>query len=127
MMMLMVIIIASTALTAIAFSSFMIISELKQVTDARLSAAALFAADTGIECVLFKNFPNAPYGPGCPSCIGDYCDSSEAVLPNGSVFSYKFISRTIDGQSETIVWRAVGRDAINRATRALQITLKKRI
>ncbi|MDD4818891.1 MAG: hypothetical protein PHH27_01785, partial [Candidatus Colwellbacteria bacterium] len=67
MMMLMVIIVASTALAAIAFSSFTVVSELRQVTDARLSGQALFAADTGIECILFKEFGNEPYYTGsCP-------------------------------------------------------------
>jgi hypothetical protein len=125
MMMLMVIIIASAALAAIAFSSFTVVSELKQVTDARLSGMALFAADTGIECILFKEFGNAPYGAGCPPCVGN-CSTPEVELySNGPVFSFNFVSRTINGPQETVVWRAVGKDPSGRATRALQITLRK--
>ena len=127
MMLLMVIVISATALAAMAFSSFTVVSELRQVTDARVSGAALFAADTGIECILFKEFGNAPYGPGCPVCVGD-CNTEEAELfPGGPKFKFQFVSREIDGPRETVVWKAIGRDASGRAVRSLQITLRKLI
>jgi len=126
-MLLMVIVITATTLTAMAFASFTVISELRQVTDARLSGAALFAADTGIECVLFKEFGNAPYGSGCPACEGD-CESEEVELyPGGPKFSFQFVSRTLNGANETIVWKAIGKDASGKTVRSLQITLRKLI
>jgi len=140
MMLLMVIVIAATALAAMAFSSFTVVSELRQVTDARVSGAALFAADTGIECILFCQFGNAAYGPGCPSfTTGASCPTSGTFPADGEMtpevelftggpkFRIQFVSRAVNGLRETVVWRAIGRDAAGRATRSLQITLTKLI
>ena len=126
MMMLMVIIVASTALAAIAFSSFTVVSELRQVTDARLSGQALFAADTGIECILFKEFGNEPYYTGsCPICNGDCSTSEKKLYPGGPAFSFHFVDREVNWPNETVIWKAVGKDASGKVTRSLQITLRK--
>ncbi|MFA5053136.1 MAG: hypothetical protein WC565_03695 [Parcubacteria group bacterium] len=135
MMLLMVIVIAAVALAAMAFSSFTVISELRQVTDARLSGAALFAADTGIECILFKEFGSAPYGEGCPTLTGDACDSGETgtceapeteLFAGGPKFSFQLVSRRKDELGrDIVVWKAIGKDASGRAVRSLQITLIK--
>lgn len=127
-MILMVVVIAATALAAIAFSSFTVISEIKQVTDARATSAALFAADTGIECILFREFGNAPYGEGCPVCNGNCKPSGEAIISStGARFTFEFVSRTVSGSNETMVWRAIGKDSSGRTVRSLQLTLRKLI
>ena len=125
MMMLMVILIAGTTLAAVAFSSFTVVSELRRVTDARLSTAALFAADTGIECILFREFGHAPYGLGCPVCIGDCVTPEVRLFPDGPRFRFQFVSRNTDGGIETVVWEAVGRDHLGRTARSIQLTLQE--
>lgn len=128
-MMLMVILIAAASLSAIIFASFIVIAELRYVTDARLSGAALFAADTGIECVLFAEFGNAPYGLGCPPiCNSPGCSTPEAVIGSGGPrFRLQLVSSDISGGRRIIVWRAIGRDASGRAARSLEIVLRELI
>ena len=125
MMMLMVILIAATTLAAVAFSSFTVVSELRRVTDARLSTAALFAADTGIECVLFKEFGHAPYGLGCPPCVGDCVTEEIRLFPDGPRFRFQFVRRDIIGGVETVVWESIGRDHLGRTARSIQLTLRE--
>lgn len=127
MMMLMVILIAATTLAAVAFVSFTIVSELRRATDARHSTAALFAADTGIECILFKEFGYHPYGLGCPACVGDCTTDEIELFPRGPRFRFRFISRTIVGSVETVVWESIGRDALGTTTRSIQLTLRQLI
>jgi len=125
MMILMVILIAATTLAAIAFSSFTVVAELRRVTDTRLSTAALFAADTGIECILFKEFGNAPYGLGCPPCEGDCVTEEVRLFPDGPRFRFQFVSRNTDGGIETVVWESIGRDHLGRTSRSIQLTLRE--
>ncbi len=127
MMMLMVILIGVVSLSAIIFASFVVVAGLRYVTDARLSGAALFAADTGIECVLFAEFGNAPYGLGCPPiCPYHGCLTPEAEIgPGGPKFQLQFISSTTQGNIKTIIWRSIGKDASERAVRSLEITLRE--
>ncbi len=127
MMMLMVILITATTLSAIIFSSFTVVSELRRVTDARNSTAALFAADTGIECILFREFGYFPYGLGCPACIGDCVTDEVELFPRGPRFRFRFISRTIVGSVETAVWESIGKDALGTTTRSIQLTLRQLI
>jgi len=130
-MMLMVILIAAVSLSAIVFTSFVVVAELRRVTDARLSGAALFAADTGIECVLFYEFGHAPYGLGCPPiCQGAGCFTSWAQIGSGGSspsFQLQFVSSTIANARQITIWRAIGRDASGRAVRSLEITLQQLI
>ena len=128
MMILMVILIAATTLAAIAFSSFTVVTELRRVTDARLSTSALFAADTGIECILFKEFRPDLYGPECPPCP-DPCTSfsNYSNLPDGSKFKFRLASRDEAHGRIISVWEAVGSDALGRTIRSIQLTLQQRI
>ena len=125
MMMLMVILIAGTTLAAVAFSSFTVVAELRRVTDARLSTAALFAADTGIECILFREFGHAPYGLGCPPCVGDCTTSEVRLFPDGPKFRFQFVRRYIVGGVEEVVWESIGRDHLGRTARSIQLTLRE--
>ncbi len=124
MMILIVVIISAMALGAVALNNFIMVSELRQVTDARLSGAAIFAADSGIECILFHEFGNDIYAsvscPNPPAGPGSYSDVQ--TLPNGSTFSYLLVSQT----PLSSVWRSVGVDGSGKSTRSLQITLISR-
>lgn len=134
-MILLVIIISAVALAAMALSSFLVVSQLKQVTDARFSGAALFAADEGIECVLMHEFNNASYdlATDCPDysetidqCTGNWSDRKD--IPGGGSFQFrcveeKFPPDPLAGK----YFIAVGTDKPmnERVTRALQIRLHK--
>ena len=126
MMILMVVLIAATTLAAIAFSSFTVVAELRRVTDARLSTAALFAADTGIECILFRELRPDLYGPECPPCL-DPCTSfsNYGNLPDGSKFKFRLVSEERVGGRIISVWEAVGKDALGRTARSIQLTLRE--
>jgi len=123
--MLMVILIAATTLAAVAFSSFTVVSELRRVTDARHSTAALFAADTGIECILFREFGNAPYGLGCPACVGDCVTNEVALFEGGPRFRFRFVRRIPVATGFETVWESIGKDALGRTTRSIELTLRQ--
>ncbi|MBI2592627.1 MAG: hypothetical protein HYW37_00490 [Candidatus Colwellbacteria bacterium] len=117
MMLLIVLILSSIIAVVAALAGLLITLQLRQVTDARQSAEAIFAADTGIECILFREFgPQATVD--CPSPDTDY------VFPGGGP---KFrISRTyLDPVTGSETWVSVGRDSKNRIARALQIKFVK--
>jgi len=131
-MMLMVILIAGTTLAAVAFSSFTVVAELRRVTDARLSTAALFAADTGIECILFREFGHDDYesvvrleNGGCPTYIEGHSTDEIALFEGGPRFRFQLVSRNTDGEIETVVWEAIGRDHLGRTARSIQLTLRE--
>jgi hypothetical protein len=130
-MLLMVIIISAAAIGAMTFASFTVISEMRQVTDARATSAALFAADAGIECILFHEFGKETYGLGCPECpdnpdIG-YVSPEVELFSGGPKFSFQLVSKTVDGSNETSVWRAIGKDSLGKTARSFRLTLRKLI
>lgn len=128
MMIFLVVIISAVILGAMTLSSFLVVTELKQVTDSRFSGAALFAADMGIECVLFHEFGNADYNSvGCPGysdIVGDWSSDGTEYISGSAVGIYKF--RRDSETAAQMVWTSVGTDTSRRLTRALQITLNKR-
>jgi len=133
MMILLVIVISVVALSAMALSSFLVVSQLKQVTDARFSGAALFAADEGVECVLMHEFNNNNYGSTqCPSypetiddCTGSW--SAKRNIPGGGSYQFRCTDKQVSAGGEDKYFLAVGADkpANERVTRALQIRLHK--
>lgn len=130
MMMLMVMLIASATLATITFISFVLIVELRRVTDARLSTMALFAADSGIECILFREFGDPVFynGSGCPAYSPHYINFSDyGVLSNGSKFKFRLISEDIEDGHIISIWEAVGQDAWGVTTRSIQLTLRQMI
>ncbi|MDD4930982.1 MAG: hypothetical protein PHG66_02380 [Candidatus Colwellbacteria bacterium] len=129
MMIFLVVIISAVILGAMTLSSFLVVTELKQVTDSRFSGAALFAADTGIECVLFHEFGNSDYNSvGCPGyndITGDWSLEGIESISGSTVGMYKF--RRDSETANQMVWTSIGTDSARRLTRALQITLNKKI
>jgi hypothetical protein len=130
-MLLMVIIIAAAAISAMTFSSFTVISEMRQVTDARATSSALFAADAGIECILFHEFGKVTYGLGCPACPSNpavgYVSPEVELFSGGPKFNIQLVSKTINGANETSVWVATGKDSLGKASRSFRLTLRKLI
>ena len=130
-MLLMVLVVAAAAIGAITFSSFTVISEMRQVTDARATSAALFAADAGIECILFHEFGKETYGLGCPECPDNpeagYVSPEAELFTGGPKFSFQLVSKTIEGANETSIWTATGKDALGKTARSFRLTLRKLI
>ena len=130
MMMLMVILIASATLATITFISFALIIELRRATDARLSTMALFAADTGIECILFREFGDPIFynESGCPVYSPHYMNFSDyGTLSNGSKFKFRLVLKNIEDGHVISIWEAVGKDAWGITTRSIQLTLRQMI
>ena len=133
MMILLVIVVSAVSLSAMALSSFLVVSQLKQVTDARFSGAALFAADEGGECILLHEFNNGVYGTtGCPSypqtpeeCTGVW--SGEATISGGGSYQFKCDNLQSDANKKYFI--SVGKDKpgeADRITRILQLTLVRK-
>jgi hypothetical protein len=138
MMILLVVIMSAVALAAMTLSSFLIVAQLKQVTDARLSGSALFAADEGIECVLFHEFnydvynatANNGLGSGCPTysdtldaCSGSWSGQKNIV----GAGKYRFRCDNTKTTPTERYFISVASDPSDITTRALQIKLVKRL
>lgn len=116
MMLLSVLILASVIATITALATLLISFQLRGVTDAEASGQAIFAADTGIECILFREFGTKGVATTCPN------PDEEVILPNRSKYAF---SRLPD-VSGNPTWVSVGRDKNGRVARALQITFVKK-
>jgi len=60
-MLLSVLVISSAVLAATSLSGLIVLSQLRQAADAQSSAQAVFAADAGIECALYRNYKDNAY------------------------------------------------------------------
>ena len=105
-MLLTVMLLSSAILGATSLAALLVLFQLRQATDAKASTQAIFAADSGIECVLFEKIVGT----------GDYTKCGEGgdwiELGNGS--SYTVI---VDASGSI---KSIGR--AGRTTRALEIT-----
>ncbi|MDD5098836.1 MAG: hypothetical protein PHP35_00625 [Candidatus Colwellbacteria bacterium] len=139
-MILLVIVIASVALTAMALSSFIVVSQLKQVTNSRMTGEAIFAADEGVECVLLHEFNYPVYQStsnnggesGCPTysdgeddCSGLWSGGEDVWKPISGGGSYRFKCTGLDRTNNVKTFLSVGRDKSGKAIRALEIRLTK--
>ncbi len=104
-----------------ALSSFLLSVQIRSVTDARASGEAIFAADTGIECILFKEFGRSLYSSvDCPN-IGE-----EKILFNGAEPRARFTFNIVSQVGENKTYLSVGKDKYGRTARALQISFTKK-
>lgn len=114
-MLLTVMLLSSAILGATSLAALLVLFQLRQATDAKASTQAIFAADSGIECVLFEKILSVK--PGAPP--PDYTNCSIApdkkVLSNGS-----FYTITVDTAGGNTVIKSIG--VSGRTTRALEIT-----
>ncbi len=111
MMLLTVLVLSSVIAIVTTLATLLISFQLRQVTDAQASGQAIFAADTGIECIIFKKFGTPGATTTCPE------ENREFTLPGGAKFTFALVRR--DGNNET--WLSVGKDKNGRVARALQI------
>ena len=108
-MLLTVMLLSSAILGATSLAALLVLYQLRQATDAKASTQAIFAADSGIECVLFEKIAGMEDYIKC----GD--GGVQIDLDNGSF--YTVIVTTIGG--DTVI-KSVG--VSGRTTRALEIT-----
>ena len=107
-MLLTVMLLSSAILGATSLAALLVLFQLRQATDAKASTQAIFAADSGIECVLFERIVGTQNYTNCG-------EGSLIYLGNGS--SYTVIVDTSGGGTKV---KSVGR--AGRTTRALEIT-----
>lgn len=105
-MLITVVMISSAILTASSLAGLLILFQLRQASDIAASTEAIFAADSGIECVLFNNFRTT----ASPRDCGEITPVS--TFSNGA--EYKTVS---SGASST---KSVGRSG--RTARSFEIT-----
>lgn len=87
-MILTVVLISGAILSATSLAGLLVMYQLKQSTDVRNSAKAIFAADAGIECALYNYNPNDPTSPRGVDC-------SKWDLSNESSFNTKMTTPTV--------------------------------
>ena len=106
-MLLTAVLISGIVLSATSLAGLLTIYQLRQVTDVTNSTKAIFAADSGIEWELYKNFKNdkAP----APACSG----GTPEQLCNGATF------QTFPDPNNPSIVTSVGTSG--RSSRALQI------
>jgi hypothetical protein len=104
-MLLTVIYLSAAVLGAAALAGLLVLYQLRQTVDIGSSNQAIFAADAGVECALFKRYREATQNCGETTAIN---------LTNGAAYQ---TSVSADGS----VIRSVGR--AGRATRAFEVNL----
>jgi hypothetical protein len=125
-MLFMVMSMSSIIVMVASLSSLIMIFELRQATDSKATGEAIMAADTGIECAIYKEFYGVPPAV-CGTCL-PVSDCQECKECNGRLagenppsFVYERKKPTIEGESNVITWISAGEDAKGRAVRALEI------
>lgn len=106
-MLLTAVLISGIVLSATSLAGLLTVYQLRQVTDVNNSTKAIFAADTGIEWELYKNFKDSKAS--APACSG----SAPGQLCNGATF------QTFPDPNNPSVVTSVG--SSGRSSRALQI------
>jgi len=102
-MILTVLLLSGAILSATAISAMLVLFQLRQASDIESSAQAIFAADAGIECVLYEATAGSGNYSGC-----------QGTLDNGA----KYV--VIDDGSGT--FKSVGEAGGRRTARALEIS-----
>jgi len=114
-MLLTVMLLSSAILGATALAALLVLFQLRQATDAKASTQAIFAADSGIECVLFEKILSVSPGAPPPNYANCGIAPDKVNLDNGSLYT---ITVETSGGDTTI--KSIGR--AGRTTRALEIT-----
>ena len=133
-----VLVIAGVILMVSTLSGLIMSYSLRQVTNAQASAQAIFAADAGIECILYYHFCNTTQPDG--SCVPVNCSSvpitgpwtlscggsSPATYYNSNAFySDKMQCIASDPTNGSQTWVSIGQDVASTTARSLRITLSQ--
>ena len=109
-MLLTVMLITGAILSATTIAALLVLYQLRQASDVKASTKAIYAADAGIECVLYERIVNGAVG------VGDYgnCgESGQVNLDNGT-----FYTVVVDPSDGSV--KSAGRS--DRAARAFEIS-----
>ena len=115
-MLFMVMSMSSIIVMVASLSSLIMIFELRQATDSKATGEAIMAADTGIECAIYKEFYGAP-----PSILCGTGETGRGTLAGGATFEFNRKSEDTSGPQRIITWTSAGEDVKGRAVRALEI------
>jgi len=115
-MLLAVVLLSGAILSAVSLSGLLVLFQLKQTTGVKESTQAIFAADSGIECVLFNRYRCTAVTPVCPVITTVLRDCGDIVpfedFSNGARF------KTIDKGGGS--FKSVGQSG--RSARSFEIT-----
>lgn len=133
-----VLVIAGVILMVSTLSGLIMSYSLRQVTNAQASTQAIFAADAGIECVLYYHFCNTTaLGGGCApvncssvpisnpwtlSCGGS---NPATYYTNNAFYSDKMQCVASDPSTGSQTWISIGQDEASTTARSLRITLSQ--
>jgi hypothetical protein len=114
-MLFMVMSLSSIIVMVASLSSLIMVFELRQATDSRATGEAIMAADTGVECSIYREF----YGD--PPAICGTGEAGRGTLAGGAAFEFNRKPEDTSGPQRIITWTSAGEDAKGRAVRALEI------
>ncbi len=126
-MLLTVTVLSSVILGAASLASVLVTYQLRQVTDSRISAQAIFATDAGIERALFERF-----GRGSPKSCATWNATTAPesrqweITSESDALSPIIVSLRCTGVGPREEWFAVGRSKDGRVARAMKIVFTKR-
>ncbi|MDE2099203.1 MAG: hypothetical protein KGL39_18260 [Patescibacteria group bacterium] len=135
-----VLVIAGVILMVSTLAGLIMSYSLRQVTNAQASAQAIFAADAGIECILYYHFCNT-LGTG-GSCASVDCSSQPMTNvwnlscggsnpptyfspSDNKLYSDKMQCIASDPAAGSQTWVSIGQDAASTTARSLRITLSQ--
>lgn len=118
-MLITVMLITSAILSATSISALIILFQLKQVSDIKASTQAIFAADSGLECLLYERVKGGEVYSNCGKGAADGTGGTEIVLTNDSYPEYRASYTVIDEGGG--LFKSIGRSA--KAARAFEIGL----
>jgi len=110
-----VMLISSAVLGATTLAALLVLFQLRQSADAKSSTQAIFAADSGIECVLYEKLLSDSLGGVPPPDYTNCGEGGQVTLDNGAIYTV-----TVDSSGGNTVIKSVGKS--DRASRAFEIT-----
>ncbi|MDE2144948.1 MAG: hypothetical protein KGJ01_03215 [Patescibacteria group bacterium] len=132
-----VLIIAGVIMMVASISGLIMSYAIRQVTNAQASTQAIFAADAGIECVLYYHFcNNSVGGSSCPAV-----DCSNPVISNpwslncgpdstryrqSTNAPYLYTIQCANSSPNYQTWVSIGQDSAGTTARSLQITITQK-
>ncbi len=133
-----VLIVAGVILMVASISGLIMSYAIRQVTNAQSSAQAIFAADAGIECILYYHFCNNGTGgntcqavdcpvisnPWSPTCGPDSQQYASTDAPYK--YTMQCVNSVSSGSTNYQTWVAVGQDLAGTTARSLQIIITQK-
>ncbi len=126
-MVMMVVMLSVAALGAASLGAFLVLSGFRNISSADQTMNSIMTADTGIECILFREFGHSNYsavtGSGYCPAYGGSGDSSSITTPGNNSFYFALK----DDQANYADWASTGSSEGGKTKRVLWIRFNKRI